>query len=121
MRTTETDATKDFTQAAALDPPLAMAYWGVALARGPDLNTPITQERFDDAGNAARKAVALDAGASERERRFITIMALRYQGKFADWASDNAAYRQAMSAFAHRRRMKTRSFWQPKHCWKGVG
>ena len=95
-----TDATKDFTRAAALDPPLAMAYWGVALARGPDLNTPITQERFDDAGNAARKAVALDAGASERERRFITVMALRYQGKFADWASDNAAYRQAMSAFA---------------------
>jgi tetratricopeptide (TPR) repeat protein len=95
-----TDATKAFARGAALDPQLAMAYWGVALARGPDLNTPITQERFDDAARAARKAVALDATASEPERRFITILALRYQGKFADWATDNAAYRNAMFAFA---------------------
>lgn len=95
-----TDATKAFTRAAGLDPQLAMAYWGIALAKGPDLNTPITQELFDEAATAVRKAVALDASASERERRFIAIMALRYQGKFADWTSDNAAYRQAMFAFA---------------------
>jgi tetratricopeptide (TPR) repeat protein len=95
-----TDARKAFATAAAFDPGLAMAPWGSALAEGPDLNTPVTEERFDAAAADIRNAVSLDATASERERRLISIMALRYQGKFADWASDDAAYRKAMFAFA---------------------
>ncbi|MGB8907177.1 MAG: tetratricopeptide repeat protein [Candidatus Cybelea sp.] len=93
-------AARIFVQAAQLDPRLAMAYWGIALANGPDLNTPQTEERFDLAVQAIRKATSLDAGASVTDRHFIAIMALRYQGKFADWAADDAAYRAAMDAFA---------------------
>ncbi|HXO17050.1 MAG TPA: hypothetical protein VN909_02650, partial [Candidatus Dormibacteraeota bacterium] len=33
------DAAKGFALAAKLDPHLAMAFWGTALADGPDLNT----------------------------------------------------------------------------------
>src|ERR1051325_6928495 len=41
-------AQKSFEQAAELDPKLAMAWWGVALARGPNINIPI-----DPAGEKA--------------------------------------------------------------------
>jgi hypothetical protein len=89
-----------FAQAGALDPRLAMAYWGIALADGPDLNTPITEDRFALAARAAAKALALDSGAPGVQRSFIEIMALRYHGRFADWIADDAAYRHAMLAFA---------------------
>jgi hypothetical protein len=94
------DAARAFAQAAVLDPRLAMAYWGTALANGPDLNTPLTEDRFERAARAIRQAASLDAGLSARERGFIAIMALRYQGAFANWAADDAAYRRAMLAFA---------------------
>ena len=94
------DAARSFAQAASLDPRLVMAYWGTALAEGPDLNTPPTEDRFDVAARAIRKAVALDGALPERERRFIAIMGLRYHGTFASWIDDDAAYRRAMFAFA---------------------
>ncbi|MGB6519065.1 MAG: tetratricopeptide repeat protein [Candidatus Cybelea sp.] len=93
-------AARTFAEAAQLDQRLAMAYWGMALANGPDLNTPQTEERFDLAAQAIRKATSLGAGAAVTDRRFIAIMALRYQGKFAAWAANDAAYRAAMDAFA---------------------
>jgi Tfp pilus assembly protein PilF len=90
------DAARAFAQAAALDSRLAMAYWGIALADGPDLNTPLTEDRFELAARAIRKASSLDAGASSLERRLIDVMALRYQGGFASWSADDAAYRRGM-------------------------
>jgi tetratricopeptide (TPR) repeat protein len=94
------DAAASFAQASASDPHLAMAYWGVALAEGPDLNTPLTEERFDAAARAIGRAVALDAALPLREQNFIAAMALRYRGTFANWTTDDAAYRNAMLAFA---------------------
>ncbi len=94
------ESARAFAQAAAIDPHLAMAYWGTALAEGPDLNTPLTEDRFDVAARAIRKAVTLDAGLPAPERRFIANMALRYQGTFANWSGDDAAYRRAMVDFA---------------------
>jgi tetratricopeptide (TPR) repeat protein len=96
-----TDAKRAFAQAAALDSRLAPAYWGIALAEGPDLNTPLTEERFERASDAVRKAVVLERNAPSSERRFVEIMATRYAGSFADWPSDDAAYRRAMLALAH--------------------
>lgn len=95
-----TGAAKAFASAARLDPRLAMAFWGVALADGPDLNTPVAEARFEDAAQAIRKAVAFAPTQTPQEQRYISIMALRYRGTFADWPSDDAAYRQAMLAFA---------------------
>jgi len=94
------DAQRSFAQAAAFDPQLAMAFWGIALAQGPDLNTPVAEDRFAVAAVAIRKASASARTASPLERRFIEIMALRYQGTFADHTRDDAAYRHAMLAFA---------------------
>ncbi len=94
------DAARDFTQAATLESHLAMAYWGIALAKGPDLNTPITQERFTAAADGIRIATAMDGKATPLERRLIAAMALRYKGGFGDWAADDQAYRNAMLALA---------------------
>jgi hypothetical protein len=93
-------AARSFGAAASHEPGLAAADWGIALAAGPDLNTPMTAAQFDVGQRASRRAVALAAGASERERSFVTIMALRYAGTFQDWNANDAAYRQAMTAFA---------------------
>jgi tetratricopeptide (TPR) repeat protein len=94
------DAARSFERAAALDARLAMAFWGVALASGPDLNTPMTAQRFERGVQAIRQATSLAANVSPRERELITIMARRYRGNFADWQSNDAAYGQAMLQFA---------------------
>ncbi|MGA8575319.1 MAG: hypothetical protein WB609_06465, partial [Candidatus Cybelea sp.] len=94
------DAAKAFAQAAKLDPQLALALWGTALADGPDLNTPLTQARFEDAARAMRKASEVAPGASSEEQRLVAVMALRYRGTFADWPRDDDAYRSAMLALA---------------------
>ncbi len=93
-------AAHSFGLAATLDPRLAMSYWGTALADGPDLNTPLTEDRFNLAALAIDKATTLEAGLPAREDRFIAIMALRYHGTFANWTDNDAAYRRAMFAFA---------------------
>ena len=85
-----------FSKAAELDPKLAIAYWGEALAAGPDLNTPIDADGFAIAKAAIAKAVALEPGASPSERSLIDAMALRYRGDYSDFAANNDAYRKAM-------------------------
>ena len=94
------EARQSFATAASYDPKLAMAYWGIALGDGPDLNTPLTADRFDDAHRAIARALLLSPASSARDRRFVSIMALRFAGTFADWPSDDAAYRRAMAKFA---------------------
>jgi tetratricopeptide (TPR) repeat protein len=94
------DAGDAFAAAAARDRHLAMAFWGEAIAAGPDLNTPMTQERFFRAKQAAEKAVAVEAGTTVGERRYIDAIALRYQGTWPDWMRDDQAYRAAMESIA---------------------
>ncbi len=88
-----------FNQAASSDPRLAMAYWGLALAAGPDLNTPLTAAQFAVAQHAIERALPLSP-SSGSEHALIAMMARRYAGTFADWPSHDAAYRGAMTAFA---------------------
>jgi tetratricopeptide (TPR) repeat protein len=94
------DAADAFAAAAVRDPNLAMAYWGEALADGPDLNTAMSEERFLRAQIAIEKAVALERYASDGERRDIDALARRYKGAWTDWKDDDAAYRGAMSLLA---------------------
>ncbi|HEY1884123.1 MAG TPA: tetratricopeptide repeat protein [Candidatus Cybelea sp.] len=94
------EAARAFEEAASRDAGLAMAGWGIALADGPDLNTPLTAAQFGAAQGAIRHAVSLEAGASPSDRKYLEIMATRYAGTFADWQHDDAAYRTAMLALA---------------------
>ena len=72
------EAARSFRRAADLHPKLAMAYWGIAEAVGPNYNDPANEERFKQAHDAIQKAVDLSAGASPAEQDYINAMAKRF-------------------------------------------
>jgi tetratricopeptide (TPR) repeat protein len=72
------EAARSFQHAAELDPKLAMAYWGVAEAVGPNYNDPADPDRYKHAHDAVQKAVDLSAGASPSEQAYIQAMAKRF-------------------------------------------
>src|SRR5215469_5725037 len=79
------EAARSFQHAAELDPKLAMAYWGLAEAVGPNYNDPADPERYKRAHDAVQKAVDLSSGASPSEQAYIHAMAKRFP---ADQNSD---------------------------------
>jgi len=72
------EAARSFQRAAELDPKLAIAYWGVAEAVGPNYNDPASEDRFKQAHEAIQKALDLSAQASPAEQVYIQAMAKRF-------------------------------------------
>jgi tetratricopeptide (TPR) repeat protein len=72
------EAARSFQKAADLDPKLAIAYWGIAEAVGPNYNDPASDDRFKHAHEEIQKAMDLSAGASPSERAYMQAMALRF-------------------------------------------
>lgn len=72
------EAARSFAHAAELDSTLAIAYWGVAEAVGPNYNDPASDDRFKQAHEAIQKAVDLSAHASPSEQAYIQAMAKRF-------------------------------------------
>jgi tetratricopeptide (TPR) repeat protein len=72
------EAERAFREAARLDPDCAMAYWGMALVLGPNINAPMDDAEVANADTAIQKALALAAKASEKERAFIHALSKRY-------------------------------------------
>ncbi len=91
------EAARSFQHAGELDPQLAMAFWGVAEAVGPNYNDPADPARYKQAHDAVQKAVELSADASPSDQAYIQALAKRFP---ADPSSDlkKAAedYRDAM-------------------------
>ena len=91
------EAAGSFERAAELDPKMAMAYWGLAEAVGPNYNDPADPDRYKQAHEAIAKAEALAVSASPSEKGYIAAMALRFP---ADPAADHRLaaerYRNAM-------------------------
>ena len=97
------EAVRAFRESARLDPDNAMAYWGQALALGPNLNLPMQPEAIDPAIAAMSKAQALKARASPVEQALIDALATRYSSEpEADRAALDAAYAAAMRDMAAR-------------------
>jgi tetratricopeptide (TPR) repeat protein len=91
------EAARSFQHAAELDSKLAMAYWGVAEAVGPNYNDSASDDRFMQAHAAIQKAVDLSANASPSEQAYIQAMALRFPADLkADRRQAAEAYRDAM-------------------------
>src|SRR3979490_1171578 len=72
------EAARSFQHATELDPKLAIAYWGVAEAVGPNYNDPADPERYKHAHDAAQKALDLSADAPGNEQAYIQAMAKRF-------------------------------------------
>jgi hypothetical protein len=95
------EAVRSFKEAQRLDPECAMAYWGEALALGPNLNLPMQPQNIAPAYAAAQKAVALQAKASAPEQALIAALAARYASDAsADRAALDRAYADAMGKVA---------------------
>jgi tetratricopeptide (TPR) repeat protein len=92
------EAGRAYAEAARLDPNLAMAHWGMALVLGPNINAPMPPEEEPKALEHIRKAQALKAKASQRERDYIDALTARYTGKADDRVAADQAYAGAMRA-----------------------
>ncbi len=91
------EATRSFHHAGELDPKLAMAWWGVAEAEGPNYNDPASDERFAQAHLDIQKAVDLSANASPSDKAYIQAMAIRFPADpKADRRKAAEAYHDAM-------------------------
>lgn len=97
------EAIRSFARAAELDPELAMAYWGMALAKGPNYNLDADAEQHKAAYEALQKALKLADRASEPERAYIQALAKRYSADpKADKKKLAAEYKNAMGELARR-------------------
>ena len=90
------EAGRAYREAARLDPNLAMAFWGEALALGPNINAPMDPSNEPKALEVIQKAVALKAKASPRERALIDALVNRYSGRAEDRRARDVAYADAM-------------------------
>jgi tetratricopeptide (TPR) repeat protein len=116
------EAERSFLQAATLDPEMAMAYWGIALAaagdyrpafqllrganeggrtaaapspKGTDIPRTANGEAIDGQTRAREnlaRAMALRDKVSERERLYIEALAARRDPKYKDYRERDAAY-----------------------------
>jgi tetratricopeptide (TPR) repeat protein len=96
------EALRSFRKAAELDPSLAMAYWGMALAVGPNYNVDALEAQLKDAYVAIGKAQELAKAAPAAERDYIAALAKRYAAdpKTADKKKLALAYKEAMGELA---------------------
>ena len=92
------EAIHAFEEAARLDPDAAMAYWGVALALGPNINVPMNKQAERRAWEALEKARAGSAHVTASERGYIEALSQRYSAKGGPRAALDKAYANAMRA-----------------------
>ena len=114
------EAIRSFEEAARLDPAAAMPYWGIALALGENINSPVDPERAARAYAAVQKALELSKAAASKaadgktaaakdtpatpatvEAAYIDALAARYsQDAKADPKPLAVAYSEKMKALA---------------------
>ena len=73
------EAVRSFQRAAELDPQCAMAYWGIALAVGPNYNdTEPDMNREKMAWDAVQHGLQLAASGPAEEKAYLEALATRY-------------------------------------------
>jgi len=90
------EAIHAFEEAARLDPDAAMAYWGIALALGPNINASMDKQAERRAWQAMQQARAHSATVTAAERGYIDALSKRYQPKGGSRAAQDKAYAEAM-------------------------
>jgi tetratricopeptide (TPR) repeat protein len=90
-------AIKSFRRATELDPDLAMGYWGIALALGPNINFDVDPDHEKQAYDAEQQALAHEAHAMAEEHDLIEALSKRYTNDSnADLKKLAADYSHAM-------------------------
>ena len=91
-------AIRAFEEAARLDPSAAMAYWGIALALGPNINADMDKTDERRAWEALQKARSYSAHVTRAEQAYINAIGKRYSLKGATRQVLDKAYADAMRA-----------------------
>lgn len=73
------EAIRSFKKAAKLDPEMAMAYWGIAYALGPNYNLPADDKQRKLAYTSMRKAIKHSKHISQKEQDYIYALSKRYK------------------------------------------
>lgn len=125
------EALGHFQAAGRLDPTLAMAFWGIALGAGPNVNVPYDLVRARVGRAACAQAALLGRSATPEERDLIAALTVRYAVRSeADVGAAQAAYARAMDALATRYRsdvnvaaLAAESYMDltPLHMWRHDG
>jgi tetratricopeptide (TPR) repeat protein len=90
------EAGRAYREAERLDPDLAIAFWGEALALGPNINAPMDPANEPKALEVIQKAITLKSKASPREQALIDALVQRYSGRPEDRKARDRAYADAM-------------------------
>lgn len=90
------EALRAFEEAARHDPSAAMAYWGIALALGPNINAAMEKDDERRAWNAVQKARQYRDQATALEQAYIDAISKRYSVRSQPRASLDKAYAEAM-------------------------
>jgi len=98
------EAEQAFREAARLDPSLAMAWWGIALAVGPNINNePEPKSTLVAADSITRAKLLAAKHATAQEREYIDALSTRYSGDpKPDFDKLAVGYRDAMRALVGR-------------------
>ena len=72
------EALRSFREAQRLDPNFAMAYWGEAFVRGPNINDIMHDDAVRPAYEAIQQAKSLSGKVTEKEKALIDALAARY-------------------------------------------
>lgn len=95
------EAERTFRQVTLLDPQNPMAWWGVALVQGPNINLAMQPEAVSKAWEALLKAQELKQYGSQREQDYIDALANRYsENPPEDRTPLDEAYAEAMGRLA---------------------
>jgi tetratricopeptide (TPR) repeat protein len=97
------EAIRAFREAARLDPACAMAWWGVAVSAGPNINMPMDEAGAKTALEAIARAKGLAAKVSAADQAYIATLAVRYSGDpMSTRAALDTAYCNAMRELSKR-------------------
>ncbi|MGH7527757.1 MAG: tetratricopeptide repeat protein [Gemmatimonadales bacterium] len=97
------EAIRSFAEGARQDSTCAMCFWGIAYARGPNINAPMDTSAAKPAWHAIQRAQALAAGTTPKERDLIAAMAKRYSpDPAAGRLALDSAYAKAMKEVARK-------------------
>jgi tetratricopeptide (TPR) repeat protein len=98
------EAELSFREAARLDPGLAIAWWGIGLSIGPNINEQPTPEKTVKAADAlARASLLANQRASESELAYVKALSARYTAApDPDFDALATQYRDGMRALVQR-------------------
>lgn len=91
------EAFRSYQEAARLDPDCAMAYWGMAMVLGPNINLPMDSAVVTSAYESVQKAISLLNNETQKEKDWVMALSKRYsKEKTEDRSTLDKAYADAM-------------------------